>query len=260
MRNFKWGFSTLGCPELSLAEAVKLSDDFDFPYLELRTLEGSLDLPAIFADPVKLALLKSLTAAGRIRVLGSSFGLASCKNDYDALAALGRLADKAGIPWLRVFGGFDFGEEFGEERITVALENLAWFRSLGLNAQLALETHDGCSSAARCRRLIDRIECGIPIIWDAHHTCRYAGETFADSWELLAGHVIDVHVKDSRIGDDGKIVNTVPGEGDLPVPELLELLEKADYTGLVTLEYEKHWHPELPEIRVALAAVNRFWR
>lgn len=260
MRNFRWGFSTLGCPELSLAETVKLSDDFDFPYLELRTLEGSLDLPAIFADPAKLALLKSLAAAGRVRVLGSSFGIASRKNDYDALAALGRLADEAGIPWLRVFGGFDFGEEFGEERIAAALENLAWFRGLGLRAQLALETHDGCSSAARCRRLIDRVECGIPIVWDAHHTCRCAGETFGDSWELLAGHVIDVHVKDSRIGDDGKIVNTVPGEGDLPVPELLELLEKADYTGLVTLEYEKHWHPQLPEIRVALTAVNRFWR
>ena len=260
MRNFKWGFSTLGCPELSLAEAVKLADDFDFPHLELRTLESSLNLPAIFADPAKLALLQSLAAAGRVRVLGSSFGIASRENNYDALEELGQLADAAGIPYLRVFGGFDFSKEFSDAKIAAALENLAWFHSLGFKVQLALETHDGCSSAARCRRLIDRIECGIPIVWDAHHTCRCAGETFADSWELLAGHVIDVHVKDSRIGDDGKIVNTVPGEGDLPIPELLELLEKADYTGLVTLEYEKHWHPELPEIRVALAAVNRFLR
>jgi sugar phosphate isomerase/epimerase len=77
---------------------------------------------------------------------------------------------------------------------------------------------------------------------------------------ILAGHVIDVHVKDSKLGADGQLTETVPGEGDLPVPELLDLLEQADYTGLVTLEYEKHWHPELPEIQVALSAVNRFWR
>ena len=40
----------------------------------------------------------------------------------------------------------------------------------------------------------------------------------------------------------------------------LVLLEKADYTGPVTLEYEKLWHPYLPELRVALEAVNRVWR
>lgn len=114
--------------------------------------------------------------------------------------------------------------------------------------------------AARCRRLLDRVDGELPVIWDAHHTCRFAGETFRDSWELLAGHVVDIHVKDSRLDSDGKLVATVPGEGDLAVPELLELLEEVDYTALVTLEYEKLWHPYLPEIRVALAAVNRFWR
>ena len=77
---------------------------------------------------------------------------------------------------------------------------------------------------------------------------------------MLAGHVVDVHVKDSRLESDGKLVATVPGEGDLPVGELLDLLEKADYTGPVTLEYEKLWHPYLPELRVALEAVNRVWR
>ncbi|AVM44717.1 TIM barrel protein [Victivallaceae bacterium BBE-744-WT-12] len=260
MRDFKWGFSTLGCPECSLGEAVALADEYDFRMLELRSVDGSIDLPKVFEEPEKRAQLKRLAGEGRIRVFGSSFGISSRRNNYEELAALGRLADEAGVPYLRVFGGFDFAEELDSEKLTVALENLAWFRGQNLKAKLALETHDGYSSAARCRRLLDRVDGELPVIWDAHHTCRFAGETFRDSWELLAGHVVDIHVKDSRLDSDGKLVATVPGEGDLAVPELLELLEEVDYTALVTLEYEKLWHPYLPEIRVALAAVNRFWR
>ncbi len=260
MRNFKWGFSTLGCPANTLAESVALADEFDFRYLELRAVEDSIQLPRVFAAPEKRALLVKLAQEGRIRVFGSSFGLAAAENDREELEALGRLADEAGVLYLRVFGGFDFREEFREDKTETARRNLDWFRSLGLRSQLALETHDGFSSAARCRKLFEELGEALPVIWDAHHTCRFAGETFADGWAMLAGHVVDVHVKDSRIDADGKLVATVPGEGDLPVGELLELLEEADYTGLVTLEYEKLWHPYLPELRVALEAVNRLWR
>ncbi|MBS1369836.1 MAG: sugar phosphate isomerase/epimerase [Lentisphaeria bacterium] len=260
MRDFKWGFSTLGCPANSLAESAALADEFGFRYLELRAVDDSINLPLVFSDPEKRALLMELAGEGRIRVFGSSFGFASRKNDYDELEALGRLADGAGVPYLRVFGGFSFEEEFDGEKAGIARRNLEWFRSLGLKAQLALETHDGFSSAARCRRLFEQLGETLPVIWDAHHTCRYAGEAFADSWALLAGHVVDIHVKDSKLDADGKLVATVPGEGDLAVPQLLELLEEADYTGLVTLEYEKLWHPYLPELRVALEAVNRVWR
>ena len=195
MRDFKWGFSTLGCPECSLGEAVALADEYDFRMLELRSVDGSIDLPKVFEEPEKRALLKRLAGEGRIRVFGSSFGISSRRNNYEELAALGRLADEAGVPYLRVFGGFDFAEELDSEKLTVALENLAWFRGQNLKAKLALETHDGYSSAARCRRLLDRVDGELPVIWDAHHTCRFAGETFRDSWELLAGHVVDIHVR-----------------------------------------------------------------
>lgn len=148
MRDFKWGFSTLGCPECSLGEAVALADEYDFRMLELRSVDGSIDLPKVFEEPEKRAQLKRLAGEGRIRVFGSSFGISSRRNNYEELAALGRLADEAGVPYLRVFGGFDFAEELDSEKLTVALENLAWFRGQNLKAKLALETHDGYSSGS----------------------------------------------------------------------------------------------------------------
>lgn len=97
MRDFKWGFSTLGCPECSLGEAVALADEYDFRMLELRSVDGSIDLPKVFEEPEKRALLKRLAGEGRIRVFGSSFGISSRRNNYEELAALGRLADEAGF-------------------------------------------------------------------------------------------------------------------------------------------------------------------
>ena len=70
MRNFKWGFSTLGCPANTLAESVALADEFDFRYLELRAVEDSIQLPRVFAAPEMRALLVKLAQVGRIGVLG----------------------------------------------------------------------------------------------------------------------------------------------------------------------------------------------
>ena len=65
MRDFKWGFSTLGCPECSLGEAVALADEYDFRMLELRSVDGSIDLPKVFEEPEKRALLKRLAKPER---------------------------------------------------------------------------------------------------------------------------------------------------------------------------------------------------
>ncbi len=260
MMNFKWGFSTLGCPQSTLPEALRLAEEFGFPYLELRTLGGSLDLPKELAKPENGEVLRQLTAQKRVLVLGSSFGISSKENDRDGFEALGRLADRFDIPYLRIFGGFDFSREPGENEFAAARENLDWIRSLRLKARPALETHDGYSSARRCRKLMEALNEELPIVWDAHHTWRFAGETLQESWNLLGPLVVDVHLKDSIRDSGGKTIATLPGEGDVPVEECLALLAAATYAGPVTFEYEKQWEPHLPELRIALEAFNRNWR
>ncbi len=249
-----WGLSTLGCHTLSLAEAAALADEFDFRFIEIRAVSGTLDLPEVFKQEKNREALRKLTAAGRVRVLDTSFGITSeDAKAREALLALGEIADRYGIPYLRVFGGFPFAEPLTEARLEAARRNLAWWETTGIKAQLALETHDGFSSAERCGRLNCFVGKPLPVVWDMHHTF-LAGETFAESYKLL-GQVIDVHVKDG-VGHTG----TLPGEGTVPVPEFLDFLTTIDYTGPVTLEYEKMWQPDLPEIRVALEALTEAWR
>ena len=256
-----WGFSTLGCPELSLPEAAALADRFGFPHLELRTVSGSLNLPEVLRRPVNRTVLRQLADAGRVRILGTSFGLAGSQTgDREELAAFAALADEFNIPYLRVFGGFPFESGLGENRLRLAAANLDWWRRQCCRCQLALETHDGFSSAARVRQLFDALGEELPVIWDVHHTFSVGGETPAASFALIGRTTVDVHVKDAVHLPDGGQKAVLPGDGELPVPATLALLEAEKYAGDVTLEYEKQWQPYLPPLPEALTAVNRCWK
>jgi fatty-acyl-CoA synthase len=52
------------------------------------------------------------------------------------------------------------------------------------------------------------------------------------------------------------------GHGEVPVREMLEVLAVHGYSGPVSVEWEKRWHPEIEEPEVALPqhiALLRTW-
>ncbi len=252
--SLNWGFSTLGCPELSLPEAVALADEFDIRFLSIRVLSGTIDLPEQFKRRDNCDALTELVAADRIRVIGASFCLMSSdEKARETILALGELADRFGVPYLRVFGGFPYQEELTGERLKTAEENLRWWKSTGLKAQLALEVHDGFSSAVRCDRLFQFLGNSLPVVWDMHNSF-LVGEDFETGWKLLHENLVDVHVRD---GVGPRCV--LPGTGEVPVPDFLNILRRNAYNGPVTFEYEKMWQKDLPDFRLALEALS-LWR
>jgi sugar phosphate isomerase/epimerase len=72
------------------------------------------------------------------------------------------------------------------------------------------------------------------------------GETVEETDEAIGARVAHVHVKDAIASGDGWRFTTL-GEGALPVPELLTMLARRGYDGVVSVDYEKLWHPELDE-------------
>ena len=92
-----------------------------------------------------------------------------------------------------------------------------------------------------------------------------AGEAPAATWKTIRNHVVHLHVKDSvsRPSPTGTHPYTyvLPGDGEFPMAELRELLRLDKYEGVMSLEWERMWHPYLPEIDKALyhAAFNRWW-
>lgn len=246
----KFGYSTLGAPQYSLAQCNELAVSHGLDFLEVRTLGGSLDMPAYFAEnPVPVGALP-------IRVLGSSLFLTTAGDaDVEAFFGFMKLAAQLGTPYLRVFGGGDFSEDLDPEKLRHAASIVRCIREKaaaeGWTAEPILEMHDAFSNSERCQRLNSLLDEPLPLLWDSHHTWRIGGESLADTWQAVSPLIRHVHYKDSRsTGQD--FVYVLPGEGEFPSAELFALLKAQGYTGGVSLEWERKWHPELPPLEEAM--------
>lgn len=259
-------FSTLGCPDASLDEAIALAQQHHCA-LELRALAGTIELPAYFRQvcgtPERWAA--KLQAAGvRVASLDTSFRL------MDAGPA-DRAALLDWLPWAEALGGvhlrvFDGGKSLGEAETEAGVQELRWWQkeraAHGWNSDLMIETHDALVSGAAIARFLAAAPTGTHILWDAHHTWSKGGEDVVETWRQIRAAVVHVHVKDSIRRPSAKHPYTyvLPGEGVFPMSQLVGALTADGYAGPISLEWERKWHPELAPVEEALtSARERQW-
>jgi sugar phosphate isomerase/epimerase len=257
--------SSLGCPDYSLAATLALAAKHGIGAVELRSLGGSVDLPAYFAEnfgtPEKLA---ATVRASGVRVVGFNASLhltGATDAERTQLLALAPWADAAGVRWLRVFDG----RESDGAGLTEALATLEWWRGLraarGWAVDVSIETHDSLFSAAAITRFLAAAP-GAAMLWDAHHTWRKGGEDPVATWRAIRGSVVHVHVKDSIDVPSPRhpFTYVLPGDGGFPIAPVLAALRADGFAGPVSLEWEKLWHPYLPGLDEALrVAAERHW-
>lgn len=260
-------FSTLGCSELGWDDIWSLAARHGFGELEFRAVEGTTDLPAWFqarfGSPDDLAA-DLATRGTRIRAFGTSFRLIDGREaDRAALLAYAPWAEAAGVPWLRVFDGGKTGDA---AEIAVAVATLAWWREerrrRGWKTELMIETHDALVTTPVLRAFFEAAP-RAALLWDSHHTWRKGGEDPVDTWRTVGEHTVHVHVKDSVDRPSGRhpFTYVLPGEGEFPMASLLGALRNDGFSGAISLEWERLWHPYLAELDVALstAAERRWW-
>jgi sugar phosphate isomerase/epimerase len=257
--------STLGCPALPLDEVLALAARHRIDAVELRTLEDTTDLPAVFArnglDGARRAM--RLHPQVQVLALSTSFSLVSpAEADRAALLSFVPWAEALGIPWLRVFDGGAAADGASASR---AAETLGWWRRLrrehGWKVDAMVETHDGLVAYESIRRFCTEAE-GVALLWDAHNTWRKTGIDPVALWPLIAGHVVHIHVKDSvsRPSDNLPYTYVLPGDGEFPMGRLADALRRDGYEGAISLEWERQWHPDLPPLEAALqAAADHGW-
>ncbi len=262
--SLNWCFSTLGCPDYDLDEALTLADQYKINLIEVRNLAGTIDFIPILdeyikAFPDKVDLLKE---QGRIASLDTSFPVSTnTDEEREELLRVVNLADRFGAKHVRVFGGFPFSEELTPERLDKGAQTLAWFDKAraqqGFNCRMLLEIHDGFSSSDRCVELMNHAGCEVDILWDAHHSYRFAGETFAYTWNQLSSQIKHIHVKDGLPipGETEKVEHTLCGQGDIPIKDLIAMLKQEKFSGPVSLEWEKFWDRDIPDLDIALDSV-----
>lgn len=262
---FRHGLSTLGCAEFTLAQTLALAARHRLDAVELRALENTTDLPTLFAarhgTPAKFA---AVLAASPVRVVAfdTSFKLiGSNPSDREALLAFVPWAEAAGVRWLRVFDG---GKTADAAELAEAVDHVRWWQELrrahGWTTDLMVETHDALTTTPAILRFVAAAP-GCGILWDTHHTWKKGGEDPVATWRAIAPHVVHVHVKDSvsRPSARHSFTYVLPGKGEFPMSPLLAAL-RAGFSGVVSLEWERLWHPYLPPLDDALSgAATRHW-
>ena len=261
MNRFEYCFSTLGCSELSLHEVADLAERHGIEAVELRSLSGTLDLPAAlaaeFGEPSGLAAFLSRRKV-RVAALNTSVRLFEGA-DLSAVEPFIDWAEAAGAGYLRIFDG---GSRLNGADLVRAGDMLeAWQavrRSRGLKVDLMIETHNALADFEQLVAFVERVPAA-RILWDTHHTwARGAG--IEALWCRIAGSVVHLHVKDSMPDSDGRRNYVLPGQGDFPMAGLMALLSSDERRLPISLEWERHWHPELPPLEDALTAARGWWR
>jgi sugar phosphate isomerase/epimerase len=266
----KFTLNTLGAPNWSLEETSRRAREYGYAGVDLRLLDGEvISLESVRANRERI---KSLFPPDElpVAVLATSVRLATNepqarKETLEESREWIDLAADLGVPVIRFFAARKPPELELEPSIRAVGEMLALLaeHAQKANVKIGVETHDEFASAAITARAV-RIapSPAVGVIWDMWHTNR-VGESPAEALDALDGRVINVHLKDARRTDSGWQLSLL-GEGDIPVKEGLRLLKQRGYDDFISVEWEKKWHPEIPDPEIAfpqhLALLEEYMR
>lgn len=258
-------FSTLGCPNASLEEAAAIVHRHGLAGVEVRALGGTVDLPGYFARHFQnpAAFARQVRQSGaRILAIDTSLRLVGATAaEREQLLALAPWAEALGVARLRVFDG---GRTADAAEIAEARETFRWWqqqrKAQGWQVDLMVETHDSLFTLAALQRFVAAVP-EVRLLWDSHHTWKRGAEAPEATWRALRRHICHVHVKDSvsRPSERHPFTYVLPATGEFPMAALRRALLADSFAGPVSLEWEKLWHPYLPDVEVALEAAAGWW-
>lgn len=240
-------FTTYSAPAWSLERHIAVATQTGCDGLELRNLDGQPIDPAM-PEQRRSEIYNAIADAGlEICVVGSSsrFAFPSAaerRREVERALAFVELADAWDAPIVRVFGGnYDPGPADDEVNgwVAEALREVAIAADV-FGIRLALETHDAFSTGQRVRRVLDLTNhTGVGVVWDFAHPVRN-GETVDQTWGPIHRDVIHAHFKDMKLTGGGRDgwESVAPGEGDLPLADMMRRLVLSNYDGYVSTEWE----------------------
>ncbi len=253
------GFSTLGCPAWNWIKILDFARQNGFLGIELRGLQGSMDLPSRpeFA-PHQIAQSKKEVADRGLRI--SCVSSSANMHDTDPqkheqqLADARRFIDLAsalGVPYVRVFGNSITGSrEQAIQRVAASLREIGGYAG-GRAVKVIMESHGDFVDSPTLRAVLEQANSPhVALLWDAHHTYVSGKEDPEFTVSQLGKYICHTHLKDSRRqGNDVHYVLT--GQGEVPVKRQIQALSRIGYQGFYSFEWEKAWHPEIEDPEVA---------
>ncbi|HEY0007510.1 MAG TPA: sugar phosphate isomerase/epimerase family protein [Tepidisphaeraceae bacterium] len=246
---------TLACPTWTFQQIVDAAAQAGLGGIDFRGIASEIDIthsPQFTTDlPETMRVLSEKQL--RLPCFNLSAALITPDADrwqefVDETLRAARLARQTHTKFLRVFGGAIPKEMTRSQARALGREHLDQLCDIALehDSLIVLETHDDWATSSQVLDLLDNIPPErVGVLWDFEHTIR-RGESCYDAARAMAPYLKHVQVKDSYL-DDGRVVATLLGEGDLPIDDVLAALKKINYAGWYSLETEKRWRADAPE-------------
>ena len=258
-------FSTLGCPAWNLGKILDVAEQNGFAAIELRGLEGNLDLPshsaftaqnigqtkrAIASHGLRIACVSSSTSLHESDPAKRNHELADARRFIDLAASLES-------PYVRVFGNSPDSEKPVapnaklKELVASGLHELGEYAG-PRKVTIVIESHDDFTASADLNEVLQRADSPhVGLLWDAYHTFVGSNEDPESTVRNLHRWIRHTHLKDSvGTGNDRKYVLT--GRGNIPIQRQIEALRSSGYQGFYCFEWEKVWHPDLTDPEIAI--------
>ena len=263
-------FSTLACPEWGWGRILDYAAANGFAAVELRGLQGNLDLPShavfaasriaqtkreILAHSLRIACVSSSAHMDESTAAKRAEQLSDAKRFIDLAAALNS-------PYVRVFGTNPDNEKPVAPNDALKELVASNLRELGEYAAprkvtVLIESHDNFVTSAALSDVLKRADSEqVGLLWDAHHTFADGKETPEFTVGQLGKWIRHTHLKDS-VPDGRERKYVLTGRGDGPIKRQVAALQKLSYQGFYCFEWEKVWHPELADPKIAVADYAR---
>jgi|AGTN01.1.fsa_nt_gi Sugar phosphate isomerases/epimerases len=254
-------FSTLGCPEWSFAEIVSVASDLGFDGIEVRGVQNELYAPAIDAfSPAHIGATREKLSRLSLSIpcLASSCDLNS-EDVLDSAKAYVDTASALGAPYIRLLADKNPAPslEIHPKNIAANISEIAEYAQ-GRGVMPLIETNGFYAKTKTLGMMFSEMKArNVGILYDIHHPYRYFNESPEYTVKNLAPYIRHVHIKDS-VMQGGSARYRIVGEGDIPVGQIIALLEEAGYKGFYSLEWVKRWDLTLEEPGIAFAQYKSF--
>ena len=264
LKSRQLSFSTLGCPDWSLEKIIEFAKAHGYRGIEVRGIRRELDLPKCpefsSADRIAVVMRQMKEKGLRFVGLGSSATLhfpegQERQKHLDDGKRFIELSAKLECPYVRVFpNNFpkDQAKEEVIDRIVKGLDVLG-NHAKGSGVVVLMETHGDVVWANDIELIMTRAGSKqVGLVWDISNMWTVTKEPVANVYHRLKKYIHHTHLKDAILVD-GKPKYCLLGRGEVPIFEAIDLLDRNSYDGFYSFEWEKMWHPDLPEPEIAFA-------
>jgi L-ribulose-5-phosphate 3-epimerase len=241
--------------DYSLEQILTSAKQIGYDFVEISIDESSARLERLFWTHAERALLRQAIFDIGMPIWGMGvsahrkFPLGSAspelrKKGLDILYRSIELASDLGVKVIQIMGYDAFYEPSNESTQACYLEGLRagvyWASTAGIMLGLENGDHELVDSVEKTMRFVNILNSPWFQAYPDIGNMTAAGHSPLEQLPLAAGHILGVHVKDTRPGE----LRGVPLEhGIVPFPETFRLLARMGFAGPLVIEMWAHLDP-----------------